>query len=188
VRTLLRLQKVKKVLIVDLDAHQGNGLITCFAHINKEQDTFTYELDDRVHILDMYNANNYPNDSFAQQFITFRHPLSPKTNDEVYLRTLKSSLPQALQLSSYDLVVYNAGTDVYRRDPLGRLGLTRKGIIERDAFVFRQCREGAHSPGKVNIMMVLSGGYTAESAEIIADSIHNLHKEGLICLDRNKQS
>ncbi len=90
-----------------------------------------------------------------------------------------------------DLVVYNAGTDILKGDPLGRLNVTRSGIIKRDELVFRRARDmqqaddddaasGTPGPRAVPIVMVTSGGYLRETADIIADSILNLNKKGLI--------
>ncbi|GFR45540.1 hypothetical protein Agub_g6933 [Astrephomene gubernaculifera] len=71
-----------------------------------------------------------------------------------------------------DLVIYNAGTDVLAGDPLGRLGLSRQGVVARDEMVWRWCRDVARAP----VVMLLSGGYTKESAGVIADSIENLFR------------
>ncbi len=74
-----------------------------------------------------------------------------------------------------NFVIYNAGTDIMENDPLGRLSITREGIIQRDFFVFSQCRER-----KVPILMLTSGGYQRSNADVIADSIANLFSKGVI--------
>ncbi len=69
-----------------------------------------------------------------------------------------------------DLVVYNAGTDVLAGDPLGRLGLSRQGIVARDEAVWRWARDEARAP----IVMLLSGGYAKDNAAVITESLANL--------------
>lgn len=74
--------------------------------------------------------------------------------------------------------MYNAGTDVMRGDSLGRLDITPAGIVERDEVVFSECvRRG------VPVVMVTSGGYQRSTARVIADSILNLFRKGLIRRD-----
>jgi len=79
-------------------------------------------------------------------------------------------------------VIYNAGTDIYEKDPIGRLKVSAQGIIDRDEFVF----EASLSHG-AKIMMVLSGGYSSESAEIIGKSIKNLLSKTLAITPPEKQ-
>lgn len=78
---------------------------------------------------------------------------------------------KAIRSAKPDLIIYNAGTDVYEGDSLGRMKLSREGIIERDFFVFSQAIKQ-----EIPILMVLSGGYSKASAEIVADSIENIIK------------
>jgi histone deacetylase 11 len=184
---------VNKVLIVDLDAHQGNGYQSIF-HIeeptednidknNKENIKSYYKTNiannvpSSVDIYDVYNCEIYPSDRFAQQFITYKFPLFCNTKDEEYLKLLKNNLPNAINKSKPDIIFYNAGTDIFENDPLGHLKITKQGIIVRDEIVFRNAREK-----NIPIVMVLSGGYTKESADIITDSIINLAEKGLIQL------
>lgn len=171
---------LKRVLIVDLDAHQGNGYVTLFAQNlqTTAPDDLQYVKDSRVHIFDMYNSLIYPGDSFAKQFITYDHPLRNPSSAK-YLKILFDNLPAALEASRPDLLFYNAGTDIFEGDALGQLQVTAQGIVDRDEFVFRQAKERG-----IPIAMVLSGGYTPESARIIADSISNLHDKGLISLTK----
>jgi histone deacetylase 11 len=175
---------VKRVLIVDLDAHQGNGFQTLYTspttagpmdsagHVALE-----YTTTDDIQIFDMYNGEIYPGDTFAQQFITYDYPLKRYTKDKEYLETLSTDLPAAINNCRPDIVFYNAGTDIYEKDPLGSLSITREAIIARDEIVFRLCRNR-----NIPIVMVLSGGYTLASADIIASSIKNLHEKDIISL------
>lgn len=142
------------VLIIDLDTHQGNGYASIFTN------------DPRIFIFDLYNADIYPHDTDAKQYIDFDYGVSSGITDEEYLQILKTNLPTAIDQSNPDLIIYNAGTDIYENDLLVNMKITREGIVERDAFVFTQA-EGKNIP----ILMLLSGGYGAESAGIISDSV-----------------
>lgn len=75
-------------------------------------------------------------------------------------------MPIAIEKEKPGLIVYNAGTDVYLADPLGKLSVSEQGIIDRDNFVLDKAMEN-----KIPVLMVLSGGYYRKSGEIIAKSI-----------------
>jgi histone deacetylase 11 len=173
-------RRISKVLIIDLDAHQGNGYQTLFTIMtpdNTGKTKLTYKKNKNIGIFDMYNGEIYPGDKFAKQFITYDCPLKCGTNDAEYLQKLTELLPRAMTQTMPEIVFYNAGTDIYEDDPLGALRISADGIILRDEMVFRACKDLG-----VPIVMVLSGGYTSESANIIARSIDNLHEQGLINL------
>lgn len=146
-----------KVLIVDLDAHQGNGTSSILGN------------DQRVAILDMYNSAIYPNDKEAAQLVKYPIRLNPQTTTEKYLNILSDLLPRAINEFNPGLIIYNAGTDIFVEDQLGNLSVTEEGIIRRDEFVF-----GKAIQNKIPILMVLSGGYNKKSGYIIANSINNL--------------
>ncbi|KAG5898612.1 hypothetical protein JTB14_020988 [Gonioctena quinquepunctata] len=156
-------RRVQKVMIVDLDAHQGNG---------HERD---FKNNPDVYIMDVYNKWIYPKDREAEESIRTKVQLDFYTKDEVYLRKVKSGLTSALREFVPQLIVYNAGTDVLEGDSLGGLSITEKGIIKRDEIVF-----GEAFIRRIPVVMLTSGGYLKKTAKIIANSIMNLHKEGLI--------
>lgn len=153
----------KKVMVIDLDAHQGNGFEDLFAD-NPLVQTF-----------DVYNGDIYPNDVHAAQFIRWKHPIRSKTATEAYLDLIHKQLPAAFEEWQPDFVIYNAGTDIYQLDPLGALGVSAEGIVAREELVFSLCRRF-----KVPVMMLLSGGYHENSYLIIANSIAQLWKKGLL--------
>ncbi|KAK3924757.1 Histone deacetylase 11 [Frankliniella fusca] len=150
-------------MIVDLDAHQGNGHETDF------------RLQQNVYIMDVYNKAVYPNDKDAKAFIDRKIELNPFTNDSEYLELVEENLEIALHDFHPDIIVYNAGTDILEGDRLGRLSISPKGIIRRDQIVFMKARER-----RVPIVMLTSGGYLRSTAQIIAESIINLYDLGLI--------
>ena len=158
-----------KCLIVDLDAHQGNGYEELIGGWPQ------------VDIFDVYNGSPgfYPNDRYAAQFITYDYPVNSFIQDEEYLSIIKTGLPKAIEQSKPDFIIYNAGTDIYDGDRVGQMSVSREGIIERDEVVFRLAKE--HN---IPIIMVLSGGYTKESAGIVSDSIINLANKKIISIEK----
>ncbi|XP_031489298.1 histone deacetylase 2 [Nymphaea colorata] len=157
---------VRRVMIIDLDAHQGNGHEIDFAN------------DGRVYILDMYNRSIYPQDFEARAHITQKVELVSGTSTEVYLKYLEDALQVAKRAFDPELVVYNAGTDILDGDPLGRLKVSPQGVIARDEKVFQFARQR-----NIPLLMLTSGGYMKSSARVIADSIKNLSMKRLIDLD-----
>ncbi|CAK9195763.1 unnamed protein product [Sphagnum jensenii] len=162
---------ISRVMIIDLDAHQGNGHEHDFMN-NKS-----------IYILDMYNSDIYPRarlsspflDMYEKQIIQIQ--FSSYTTTEKYLDLLSQALEKAAQNFEPDLLIYNAGTDILDGDPLGRLLVSPDGVKQRDEMVFKFSRE-KNCP----IVMLTSGGYMKTSARVIADSIGNLATKGLIHL------
>ncbi|CAL0322543.1 unnamed protein product [Lupinus luteus] len=154
---------ISRVMIIDLDAHQGNGHEMDFAN------------DKRVYILDMYNPGIYPLDYEARNYINQKVEVKSGTPTEEYLQKLDEALEVARHRFDPELIVYNAGTDILEGDPLGRLQISPEGVAIRDEKVFRFAREK-----NIPIIMLTSGGYMKSSARVIADSIVNLSKKCLI--------
>ncbi|XP_038054443.1 histone deacetylase 11-like isoform X2 [Patiria miniata] len=166
IKFLLDLRMVEKVMIVDLDAHQGNG---------HERDFM--DMRETVFILDMFNRSIYPHDGYAKRGISRKVELDFNTEDGPFLRAVERHLKQALEEFRPDLIVYNAGTDILEGDPLGALSITPEGIVQRDQMVFEIAKNRTKP---IPILMVTSGGYQKNNARIIADSILNLKKQRLI--------
>jgi histone deacetylase 11 len=149
------LQPDDAVMIIDLDAHQGNGVERVFS------------LDKSVHILDMYNQNVYPQDWWAVARIDCDIPLNSHTKDEEYLDILYKKLPAFIeQVEKPKIAFYNAGTDIYEEDSLGGLSISKQAIFERDKFVFDTLTKAG-----IPWVMVLSGGYTKQSYLLVAESV-----------------
>ncbi|XP_041835763.1 histone deacetylase 11 [Melanotaenia boesemani] len=158
-----RVEGISRATIIDLDAHQGNG---------HERDF----LDDRrVFIMDMYNRYIYPGDAHAKRAIKRKVELDWGTEDSEYLQKVELHSEGALNEVRPDIIVYNAGTDILDGDPLGGLSISPQGIIKRDEIVFKAAKLRG-----IPILMVTSGGYQKKTARIIADSILNLQRQGLI--------
>ncbi len=149
-----------KVLVIDLDAHQGNGCESIF------------ENDERVAYFDVYNGEIYPNDTDAKEFIKFDFPVQSFIKDKEYLELIKKQIPEAINSFKPNLIIYNAGTDIFKEDPLGKMAVSENGIIKRDSFVFETALEN-----NIPILMTLSGGYSPKSASIIGKSLENIIKK-----------
>ncbi|CAH1401065.1 unnamed protein product [Nezara viridula] len=154
---------VKKVMILDLDAHQGNGY---------ERDFINNHM---VYIMDMYNSSIFPIDEYAKKAISCKIELRNDTQDTEYLDKLENGLERSLNSFYPDLLVYNAGTDIIDGDPLGKLSVSPLGVVRRDEMVFMKAKER-----NIPIVMLSSGGYTKRSAAVVANSIANLHNLEII--------
>lgn len=146
-RYLLDTNKVNKVLIIDLDVHQGNGTAEIFQH------------DPRVFTFSMHGKNNYP---FIKEQSDLDIALEDGVTDEQYLNTLQNVLPKLLDEVAPDFVFYLPGVDILETDKLGKLKCTISGCKQRDALVF-------HSLKKLRIPVVCSmgGGYSKDLRIII---------------------
>lgn len=163
IKFLIINELIQNAMIVDLDAHQGNGYQHDFLGVPE------------VYIMDMYNRNIYPKDKEAKRAIRRKVELGSRVEDMEYMLKLRQNLKAALKEFKPDILVYNAGTDILDSDPLGLMRISEYGIIKRDEFVFEMCK--THN---IPIVMLTSGGYLRKTAKIIADSILNLHSKGLI--------
>jgi acetoin utilization deacetylase AcuC-like enzyme len=152
---LLHHQVVKKILVIDLDVHQGNGT----AHIFRQEP--------RVFTFSMHGAKNFP---LRKEVSDLDIGLPDGTEDHPYLAILKKTLPDLFQKAQPDLVFYLSGVDVLANDKLGRLGLTPAGCRERDRLVLQTCkREG------VPVAISMGGGY-AERLALIVDAHANTYR------------
>ncbi len=147
-----------RIVYVDTDAHQGNGV----CHI--------FEADRRVFIFDIFNSRIYPMvDVEARKRIDCDAGITSACTDEEYMGELRSQLPGFLDSvcrSPVGMAIYNAGTDVLAGDPLGGLDISASAIRERDLYVVGELRKRG-----IPTVMVLSGGYTGQSCQLIAVSV-----------------
>lgn len=155
-RKLKHLKEEDKILILDIDAHHGNGNTLAFRH------------DERVTTLDIYNANIYPNDNSTKVLVDINLPIPSATAGPEYLARLQEGLQQLT--SGYKLAYVVAGTDVLYTDPLGGLGLTIDECVHRDAMVLERL-SGLSIPA----IFLGGGGYSKESFVAISESIKQLY-------------
>jgi acetoin utilization deacetylase AcuC-like enzyme len=138
----------RRVLIVDLDVHQGDGTASLTAG---REDIFT---------LSLHADKNFP----VRKARSSRDvPLADGTDDEGYMAELTRHLPQVMAEFAPDFVLYQAGVDPHRDDKLGRLALTDEGLGLRDRFVIRAAREAG-----LPVASALGGGYGDDARAVAA--------------------
>ncbi len=146
-RVLQQLGLVKKILIVDLDVHQGDGTAAIFRH---DSSVFTFSMHCEV---------NFPG---TKQTSDLDVPLREGMEDEEYLKTLSAYLPDLLDRVRPDLVLYDAGVDPHISDRLGKLALTDAGIFRRDSQVLETCVSQGYP-----VACVIGGGYAADMQSLV---------------------
>jgi len=142
----------KKILIVDLDVHQGNGTAEIF---KKDTSVFTFS---------MHGKSNYP---FIKETSDLDIALKNETKDNEYLSILKNILPKLINQEKPDFIYYLCGVDVLETDKLGKLSLSVKGCKERDQFVLQTCRDF-----NIPVMCSMGGGYSPD-IKVIVDAHAN---------------
>ena len=146
---LLNNNLAKKILIIDLDVHQGNGTAKLFEH---EPNVFTFS---------MHGKNNYP---FHKEKSDLDVELLDGTNDEIYLQLLRDTLPALIEKVQPDMAFYLAGVDILETDKFGKLKVTMNGCKQRDEFVFTQLKQN-----NIPCQTSMGGGYSAD-VKIITDA------------------
>ncbi len=146
----------RRILMVDLDVHQGDGTAAIFAH------------DPRVFTFSMHARDNFP----ARKQASDRDvPLARHVDDDGFMATLADELVALLERLQPDLVIYDAGVDVHYADRLGHLALTDRGLARRDRYVIETCRDrGIATAG------VIGGGYDHD-LDALAARHAILHRE-----------
>jgi len=142
VRKLQKQKKVKKILLIDLDVHQGNG--NAFIFIN-DPDVYTFSI---------HEEENYPNPKPAGSLDVGLHS---GTQGPDYLEALDASLVKIRNEIKPDIIFYIAGSDPFEGDQLGRLKLSLADMKRRDERVRNFCKEL-----KVPVVITLAGGYAFE--------------------------
>ena len=136
---LIEQSRVKRIMVIDLDVHQGDGTAEIF---NGRTDVFTLSVHCKV---------NFP---FKKQKSTLDVEINEGVGDEEYLKTLRATLPRVAEFVP-DFVFYQAGVDVLATDALGKLNLSHEGVRERDRLVFEFVK-------RLGVPMVVTqgGGYS----------------------------
>tara|TARA_B110000977_G_scaffold37_1_gene124 strand:- start:2521 stop:3423 length:903 start_codon:yes stop_codon:yes gene_type:complete len=149
---LLDKKLVDRILIVDLDVHQGNGTAEIF---QSNPNVFTFS---------MHGQKNYP---FHKEQSDLDIALEDDCNDADFLRILKKTLPDLIAKTRPDFIFYLCGVDVLKTDKLGRLGLTIAGCKQRDVFVLELCKKN-----NIPVQCSMGGGYSKE-IKVIVDAHAN---------------
>ena len=137
----------KKILIIDLDVHQGNGTASLF---NSNPNVYT---------LSFHGKKNYP---FRKEKSDLDVEFEDNTNDNEYLKVLKETIPKVIDQFEPEFIFYLSGVDVLQNDKLGRLSLTLNGCKERDKFILQTCKDNS-----IPLQVSMGGGYSIVLKNII---------------------
>jgi acetoin utilization deacetylase AcuC-like enzyme len=143
---LLNKKLADKILIIDLDVHQGNGTAEIFA---KEARVFTFS---------MHGDKNFP---FRKEISDLDIPLDDGIQDEAYLLILAENLKKIFDLHQPDFVFYLSGVDVLSTDKLGKLALSKAACKERDRMVLKLCKDK-----NIPVQVSMGGGYSTDIKDI----------------------
>lgn len=158
IRVLQREKSAEKFLIVDCDVHQGNGT------------AFIFKDDSSVFTFSMHGAKNYP---LHKEKSSLDIELADKTGDKEFLETLEQALPRIF-LHNPDIIFYLGGADPFEKDKLGRLSLTKEGLMKRDEMVLQFAKDH-----QTPIVTTMSGGYALDindTVDIHANTIRAVKK------------
>ena len=144
---LLNKQLASKILVIDLDVHQGNGTASIF---REESRVFTFS---------MHGERNYP---LRKEQSDLDIGLPDGMMDAAYLQILRETLPRLYDDFQPDFVFYQSGVDILESDKLGRLAISREGCRERDRTVFNFCK--TH---RLPVVTSMGGGYSPRIADIV---------------------
>jgi len=160
-RVLQQHQLARRIAIVDLDVHQGNGTAAIFSG---DASVFTFS---------MHGDKNYP---FKKEVSDLDVPLADGTGDDEYLSLLQSHLPDVLNRHQPDFVFYLAGADPFEGDRLGRLKMTIDGLRRRDEIVMNACTKG-----RLPVAISMSGGYADDIDAIVTIHANTIRVAGTLC-------
>jgi acetoin utilization deacetylase AcuC-like enzyme len=144
---LLDNKLAKKILIIDLDVHQGNGTAEIF---QGNPNVFTFST---------HGKTNYP---FKKEISDLDIAFNNDTTDDEFLQTIASVVPKLIETQKPDFIFYLAGVDILASDKLGKLGCSVEGCKKRDELVFELC-----SKHQIPVQVSMGGGYSPEIKTII---------------------
>ncbi|MDA7741337.1 histone deacetylase, partial [Flavobacteriaceae bacterium] len=144
---LLNEQLAKKIMIIDLDVHQGNGTASLFS---SNPNVFT---------LSFHGKKNYP---FRKEISDLDIEFNDNTKDDEYLDKLKETIPRVLNKFEPDFIFYLSGVDVLENDKLGRLSLSIEGCKKRDKYILEICHKNS-----IPVQVSMGGGYSSILKNII---------------------
>jgi acetoin utilization deacetylase AcuC-like enzyme len=144
---LLENNHAKRIMIVDLDVHQGNGTASIF---QQEERVFTFS---------MHGEKNFPG---RKEKSNLDVALKDGTDDKTYLALLDYHLKKCLEVFEPDFLLYQSGVDILESDQLGRINISLGGCKQRDKMVFNTALEN-----KIPLAAAMGGGYSKDLKVII---------------------
>ena len=139
--------RARRVVVIDCDVHQGNGTAAIAAD------------DPRIFTFSIHGAHNFP---LRKQISDLDIELPDGTGDDDYLAALDRGLYEALNRADAELAIYLAGADPFMGDALGRLALTKPGLLARDQLVTRRCKAAG-----LPIAVTMAGGYARDIQDTV---------------------
>jgi acetoin utilization deacetylase AcuC-like enzyme len=146
-RTLLAEDRIARACVIDCDVHQGNGTAEI---LGNDANVFTFSI---------HCAKNFPVRKFPSHLDV---DLDEGTSDEIYLAKLRQGLGAVMAYGPYDLAIYLAGADPFEGDRLGKLRLTKAGLIERDRMVLDHLMARG-----IPTAIAMAGGYAPNVDDIV---------------------
>lgn len=146
-RTLQAEWRIKHVLILDCDVHQGNGTA---AILRNDPTVFTFSI---------HGQNNFP---FRKEKSDLDIALADGADDQVYLDALQKGLLESLKRANAEVVIYLAGADPYKHDRFGRLDVSKEGLAERDRMILHFCHEAG-----LPVAITMAGGYAPNITDTV---------------------
>lgn len=131
--------RIKQVLILDCDVHQGNGTA---ALLQNDPSVFTFSI---------HGKNNFP---YRKEKSDLDIALEDGSDDQVYLDALQEGILTSLKREKAEVVIYLAGADPHKNDRFGRLNVSKGGLAERDRMVLHYCHEAG-----LPVTITMAGGY-----------------------------
>jgi len=144
---LINKSLASRILIIDLDVHQGNGTAEIFKN------------EDRVFTFSIHAEKNFP---FRKEKSNLDIGLPDGISDDEYLNLLKTNLKIVIESFNPDFIFYLAGVDVLATDKLGKLNLSRNGCKQRDIMILSHCRRL-----KIPVQISMGGGYSPKIMDIV---------------------
>ena len=157
-------RKARRVAIVDLDVHQGNGTASILSR------------DDSVFTLSLHAENNFP---FSKECSDLDVPLADGTDDAAYLDALQDAMSLMFSRFSPDLIIYLAGADPHEGDRLGRLKLSMNGLAARDKTVLDHARVRG-----IPVALTMAGGYGKNIQDTVDVHIQTIGIASTYCRDQ----
>ncbi|BED88682.1 histone deacetylase [Pseudoalteromonas sp. MM1] len=149
---LINTNQVDTVLIFDCDVHQGDGTAQITQHNNA------------IITCSIHCEQNFPR---LKQQSDYDFALPANTSDSEYLTTLKQALEFCVRIHNPDIILYNAGADIYEKDELGLFNVSLEGVYNRDFYILNYCKNN-----NIPLMCALGGGYQRN-----VESLINVHKQ-----------
>ena len=148
VRAMQAEKRVRRVVIIDCDVHQGDGTARIFAD---DSSVFTFSI---------HGEKNFP---FYKARSSLDIELRDRTADDEYLALVEEGVSRAIAQAGADLAIYLAGADPYAGDRLGRMSVSMSGLAQRDRIVLESCRAAG-----LPVVVTMAGGYAPDVEDIAA--------------------